>query len=372
VGAASPSHVTRAQPSLVRSYGSQTWLDPSDSVVVARSMRAILDVVRRYDIDGVHIDDYFYPYREADRSGRNIEFPDQASYDRYRRAGGSLSRGDWRRQNVNNFVERLGKEVHGVKSWVRFGVSPFGIWRPGYPASVRGLDSYEEIFADSRKWLNEGWVDYLAPQLYWPLGRPQQDYTTLLSWWVSQNTHGRHIWPGLNAGLASSVPPKARGTTELTDQIRLTRATPGATGEVFFSAKVFMENPDSVVQRITRDSYAQPALVPASPWLDARVPLTPAVEAHVDPASGAYVMVMDPGGEDAEPWQWVIQARTIYGWTTDILPGSEMQHLLASAGAPLPTDVRVYAVSRTGVLSPAARLTPGAVMATGAVRSGGR
>lgn len=357
-GDLAPSHVSRTDPHVVRRYASQLWMDPSDPTVVARTVRAIVDVTRRYDIDAIHVDDYFYPYRENDRAGRTIPFPDAESYKRYRNTGGKLSLSDWRRSNVDALVQRLGSEIHAVKPWVRFGISPFGIWRPGYPSSVRGLDSYEEIFADSRKWLNNGWVDYLVPQLYWPVGRPQQDFSQLLAWWVSQNTYRRHIWAGLNAGLAKDTAPKGRGAQEILDLIRLTRAQPGASGDVLFSMKVLMQDPDSLVERVTREAYAQPALVPATPWLDSIAPGRPAAQPRLDEASGEMVLDMDPANGEKAPFLWVIQARTSGGWTTQIIPGTEQTHFLAGRGDKSPREVWVYAVGRTGNLSQPARVYP--------------
>ena len=357
-GDASPSHVSRANPAVIRRYGTQTWMDPGDPKVVDRAIRAIVDVTKRYDIDAVHLDDYFYPYREEDRHGRTIQFPDSKEYHRYRKSGGDLSLDDWRRHNVDAFVQRADAAVHATKPWVRFGISPFGIWRPGYPASVRGLDSYKEIFADARKWLRNGWVDYLAPQLYWPVGRPQQDFSSLLGWWISQNTSGRNIWAGLNVALARDTAPKGRGAAEMLDQIRLTRAQSGASGEVFFSMNVLMQDPDSVSERIASDSYAQQALVPASPWLDATIPATPVAAPRLDSTSGEMDVDMDPAPGEKRPWLWVVQARGSTGWTTQIVPGSELTHLLAGRGETSPSDVWVYAVGRTGNLSLPARVRP--------------
>jgi uncharacterized lipoprotein YddW (UPF0748 family) len=357
-GDVSPSHVSRTDPQLIRRYGSQLWMDPGDPTVVARTVRAVVDVTRRYDIDAVHFDDYFYPYRETDRRGRTIAFPDAKTYRLYQRSGGTLSLNDWRRSNVDALVQRLGAEIHAVKPWVRFGISPFGIWRPGYPASVRGLDSYEEIFADARKWLRNGWVDYLAPQLYWPIGRPQQDFSALLAWWVSQNSFHRNIYAGLNASLANDTPPRGRGAAEITDEIRLTRAQTGASGNVFFSMNTFMQDPDSLAEHVAHDSYAQPALAPASPWLDATLPRRPQAQSRLDMASGEIMVDMDPASGDRAPWLWVIQCHTVAGWTTQIIPGTEDTHLIAGRGEKSPADVWVYAVGRTGNLSPPARVFP--------------
>ncbi|MFN7458034.1 MAG: glycoside hydrolase family 10 protein, partial [Gemmatimonas sp.] len=185
--AAAASHIRRTNPSLVKKYGSYWWMDPGEAAVRARTVRVIVDVVKRYDVDGVHLDDYFYPYPENDRRGRPLPFPDAASWKKYRAKGGALSRDDWRRENVNTLVRELDAAIHRAKPHVRFGISPFGIWRPGYPASVRGFDAYQKLYADARKWLREGWVDYFTPQLYWPTTKVGQAYPVLLDWWATEN-----------------------------------------------------------------------------------------------------------------------------------------------------------------------------------------
>src|SRR5205085_7669897 len=133
------------------------------------SLAVVLDVVRRYDVDGVHLDDYFYPYPEKGPDGKEIPFPDDDTWAAYRKAGGTLARDDWRRDAVNDFVKRLYEGVHKAKPWVKVGISPFGIWRPGHPEGIAGFDPYARLYADAKLWLNEGWVDYWTPQLYWPI-----------------------------------------------------------------------------------------------------------------------------------------------------------------------------------------------------------
>ena len=187
-----PARVPASSSVTARSSG---WT-PANPKSGAHALTVITDVVRRYDVDGIHIDDYFYPYQERTTSGRLIPFPDDASWNRYRRSGGDLSRDDWRRRNVDLFVEQLYGRVKAIKPEVKVGISPFGIWRPGYPKSVSGLDAFTEIYADARKWLREGWVDYFVPQLYWRISAPAQSYPELLRWWVEQNEKGRHIWAG--------------------------------------------------------------------------------------------------------------------------------------------------------------------------------
>lgn len=258
---AAASHVSRRRPDLVRPYGGQLWLDPGEEDVAARSLGVILDVVKRYDVDGVHLDDYFYPYPEKDAAGRAVEFPDASTFAKYVASGGALSREDWRRGNVNGFVKRLHDAVKAVKRRVRVGISPFGIWRPGRPAQVKGFDAYEEISADARLWLQSGWVDYLAPQLYWPIEQREQSFPALLAWWAGENTASRFLWPGLAANRVGS---EGMGwpASEIAEQIRRTRAQPGATGHVLFSARALLENRGGVATELSRDVWAEPAATP--------------------------------------------------------------------------------------------------------------
>ena len=358
---AAPSHVSRTHPTLVHRYGPYEWMDPGEPAVRKRTEDVVLDLVRRYDIDGVHMDDYFYPYPETHRVRRKVKeipFPDDATYQRYRRGGGSLSRDDWRRHNVDLLVKELYDGVHAVKPWVRFGVSPFGIWRPGHPESVRGLDQYAVLYADAKKWLNEGWVDYLTPQLYWAVDTPEQRYDLLLRWWVGENLMGRHIWPGNYTGKVAFTNASAWRTDEILQQIRLTRAQPGATGNVHFSMKVLQQDPDQLVERLQREAYAIPALVPASRWLPSSGYSAPVVATRIDARSGDRVVDLSlakavPNG----PWLWTIQTRTDAGWRTEIVPGAERTHIVAPRGSAQPMDMRVRAVDRVGNASAETRLS---------------
>jgi uncharacterized lipoprotein YddW (UPF0748 family) len=177
---AASNHISKTRPELVRKYGALLWLDPGEAAVHEHSLRVILDVTRRYDVDGVHLDDYFYPYPEKTAAKQVVPFPDDASWRKYQKSGGKLARDDWRRDNVNRFVQRLYASVKAEKPWVKVGISPFGIWKPGNPPGVRGMDATQEIFADALKWFHAGWVDYFAPQLYWSIDAPEQSFPALL------------------------------------------------------------------------------------------------------------------------------------------------------------------------------------------------
>ena len=345
------SHVSRQQPSLVVPYAQYLWMDPGKPEVRRLMMRAVLDVVRRYDVDGVHIDDYFYPYPET-QGGRTIPFPDQASYARYRRGGGTLSLGDWRRRNVNTLVRELYAAVKGEKMWVKFGISPFGIWRPGYPATTTaGIDQYEELYADARKWLRDGTLDYIAPQLYWPIEPPEQSYPVLLRWWVEESVKGRHVWPGLALYKIPVTGPRHMSADDIVREIFLTRETPGATGHVLFNAKVLMDNLDGIADRLGA-MYAEPAIMPASPWLDKLAPRKPRVTVRVD--SGATCVRFAPGGNISRVTHWVVQLHATPGWRTTVLPAGQRYIFTTDAV----DAVSVAAVDRNGNLSPSVVLRP--------------
>ncbi|MAD33174.1 MAG: hypothetical protein CMJ88_05400 [Planctomycetes bacterium] len=260
------SHVSQRAPHLTHQYGAYQWMDPGHPTAQKWTLAVIQDVIRRYDIDGVHIDDYFYPYPERDRP-----FPDDATWHTYQRRGGRLSRADWRRANIDAFVERLHRLVHDEKPWLMFGISPFGIARPGVPAGIEaGLDQFAQLYADVPKWLQRGWCDYLTPQLYWPIDQAPQAFAVLLDYWHAQNTRGRAIWPGLYTSRIREGGERIRGT-ELRDEIRLTRrADATMPGHVHFSFKALRGDHALVGRQLLESTYRAPARVPELPWLGRR------------------------------------------------------------------------------------------------------
>ncbi|HLZ55262.1 MAG TPA: family 10 glycosylhydrolase, partial [Verrucomicrobiae bacterium] len=175
------NHLSRTHTELVHRYSNLLWLDPGEPAAREHVLNVILDVVRRYDVDGVTFDDYFYPYPDKDADGHAVDFPDNASWRKYGATSG-MSRDEWRRANVNQFVQNTYRSIHALKPWVKFGISPFGIWRPGFPPQIQGLDTYARLYADSRLWLASGWLDYLSPQLYWPVDQREQSFPVLLQW----------------------------------------------------------------------------------------------------------------------------------------------------------------------------------------------
>jgi uncharacterized lipoprotein YddW (UPF0748 family) len=338
------SHVSRQRPDLVVPYAQFLWMNPGRAESRRFFTRSVLDVVRRYDVDGVHIDDYFYPYPETS-GGQRIPFPDARTYAAYRREGGTLSLADWRRRNVNTLVREFYAAVKAEKPWVKVGISPFGIWRPGIPATTTaGIDQYDELYADARKWLRDGTLDYIAPQLYWPVRPPEQSYPVLLQWWVEESIKGRHVWAGLADYKIPITGPRKMSVDDIAEEIEITRATPGATGHIHFNTRVIMQNAEGIADRLAR-LYAEPALVPASPWLDRTPPAAPAARVVTDTAGAPLIRFAMKGRERAR-W-WGIQFRVNGAWRTRVLPGDADTYIL-NADDSAADLIAVRALDRAG------------------------
>ena len=256
------NHISVTNPDVVYRYGNLLWMDPGKKVVQDLTFNVITDVVRRYDVDGVHLDDYFYPYPVAGQ-----DFPDQATYNAYRQSGGNLNLNDWRRENVNQMVQRLHQGIKAVKPYVKFGISPFGIYRPDQPPGVKGLDQYDQLYADPKKWLDRGWIDYIAPQLYWLMDPPAQSYRTLLNWWLDQNPQMRHVYTGNNI---SRLDGKVWQVGEFDRQIALSRSWSDrlSLGNIFYSMKALRDNKEGISDLLKTKFYQQLALPPVMEWLN--------------------------------------------------------------------------------------------------------
>src|SRR5690606_35149444 len=186
----SASMVNKMPNEIVRLKNGMYWFDPAKKETQDHVSQVVADIVKRYDIDGIHFDDYFYPYTSYNNGA---DFLDADSWNAYQKAGGNLYRAEWRRENVNKFIERIYNKIKEEKYRVKFGISPFGIWKSGFPNGVSGLSQYDELYADAKLWLNKGWIDYFTPQSYWPVDAPRQNFADLLNWWESDNTHNRHL-----------------------------------------------------------------------------------------------------------------------------------------------------------------------------------
>ncbi len=332
-GAITVSCIVRRRPDLVRLVTDSTyWLDPGDRRVQDHSFSVIMDVVRRYDIDGVHLDDYFYPYGDG-------SFPDDTTWQAYTAGGGKLSREDWRRQNVNAFIQRLYDGIKLLKRHVKFGISPFGIWRPGHPRSIAGFDQYAMLYADARLWLNEGWMDYWSPQLYWPINQIPQSFPVLLGWWAGENLYQRHLWPGLFTSRLNSQ----AGLDELINEIMVERgAVPDNPGHIHFSMRPFLQDTSVLPAGLKSIPYRRPALVPSSPWLGNNAPAAPHFEASADSTTLRVSWTHDTPGEI---FRWVLYLHDGTSWSHRILNRRDRAIDVPRAGV---HRVELSAVDRLG------------------------
>jgi uncharacterized lipoprotein YddW (UPF0748 family) len=342
LGNISANHISKTHRDLVRSYGEYLWLDPGEREVQDYSLRVVMDVVKRYDIDGVQFDDYFYP---DPSNNANRDFPDDASWKKYG-AAGKLVRNDWRRENVNAFISRVYGAVKAAKPWVKFGISPPGIWRPGDPPQITGSDNYNKLFADSRKWLVNGWVDYFSPQLYWPIEPKEQSFPVLLNWWEQQNARHRNLWPGLSAAYNIS---EKWAPSEIPEQIRLIRKQSGSDGYIFYNATALLTNSPrgDLLQRALETSLnPQPALVPAFPWLGSNTPAKPNLA--IVAVSNTVRLQWTTGSTNSIVRWWAVQTRTGNTWKTQIFAGESSTAFLTGT----PEIVALTAIDRIGNASP--------------------
>ena len=338
--AVSRDHITRTQKAWIKRYDYYLWLDPGRPEVRRYSIDVIMDVVRRYDIDGVHIDDYFYPY-PIKKDDTVLAFGDLDSFLLY----GNGKRDDWRRRSINTFVKDLYGEIKDEKEWVKFGISPFGIWRPHHPKQIEaGLDAYSDIYADSRKWLREGWLDYMMPQLYWSTDSKEQAFEPLYKWWVGENRKKRHLWPG----IATQRVGGKRPASEMVKQVELMReGSKGFAGHAHWNATSLMDNQLGVRDLLERKVYQEVALVPESRWLDGE---------RLGKLNARFTNNGEKGVHVAlEPMEgvrfWLAQSKETSGkWEARILDGRDKQFEFADCN-----ELVVTPVGKTGDLGKPAR-----------------
>jgi uncharacterized lipoprotein YddW (UPF0748 family) len=328
-------HVSVMSPNAVYPYGNLLWMDPGSPEVQRRTREVVLDVARRYDVDGIHFDDYFYPYP----NGR--AFPDGATYAAYQASGGTLSLADWRRHNVDVLVGSVAEGLRAEKAWVRFGISPFGIYRPGFPAGVTGFDPVANLYADPMRWVERGWVDYVAPQLYWRIDAPRQPYVPLLQWWATSARGRSHLFAG---NFLAGMETAAWSVDEMRAQLEETRGaeTLGATGNIFYHIGPILQNRDGIADLFRDELYAAPALTPPA--------------AGQRPVPAAPVVVADGGGwrlvhADATP----LRAYAVYradgdAWTLDRLLPADATGLQLPVGRWAVSAVNRYGDESRGVV----------------------
>ncbi len=267
------NHLTKTNPELFLVYGDKKYFNPGLPQVRQHTVKVVEDLVKRYDIDGVHIDDYFYPYRISGK-----EFPDEKEYRIY---GKGMKKDDWRRSNCDSVIYELYHAIKAIKPKLRFGVSPFGIWRnrsqdPMGSETKGGQTNYDDLYADILLWLKKGWIDYVVPQLYWERGHKLADYDVLLKWW-NDHAYGKDLYIGHGIYRAGSN-AAWRSPGEIPQEIRELRKYNTTQGSIYFNSKVFEKNPNGWNDSLRNHYYRYPALVPAMPWIDNSIPLQPLME----------------------------------------------------------------------------------------------
>ena len=336
----SESMVRKSPENVVRLKNGMYWFDPADDRTQDQASKVIKDIISRYDVDGIHLDDYFYPYAEYN-GGK--DFPDYKTWSAYQNSGGTLSRADWRRANVNKFVKRIYDEIKIQKNDVKFGISPFGIWKPGYPSGIKGSSQYDELYADAKLWLNQGWVDYFTPQLYWPIDSAGQSFPLLLQWWNDENIKGRHLWPGLNTVAVKSSNP----VSEIAREIDVTRQiVKNYTGQVHWSIAGITKS-KAMQDELKLNVYKDKALIPETKWLSSKN--LPELDVTWTKQPGHFLLNWN---KQSEALSYVLYLKYGNTWQTEILAPELLSKKLPSEsnGKKLSTFV-IRSLNRLGKLN---------------------
>ena len=251
-----PNHMYHRHPERFLQYGNQLFFDPGLPENRTFITQVVRDIVARYDVDAIHMDDYFYPYPIAGSS-----FPDDISFNMYGQSQGfsTNQRDDWRRNNVNLLIRQIKLTIAGTKPWVRFGISPFGIYRNKRSdingSDTNGLQNYDDLYADIKLWVEKGWIDYNLPQLYWEIGHTAADYTTLLHWW-NANNYEQHLYIGQD--LKRSI-----DQNELNAKIDMTRQMSFVHGNCYWYGYQILDNFEGVANKLQTDLHKTKALIPS-------------------------------------------------------------------------------------------------------------
>lgn len=264
-----PNHVYNIHPEWFVTYGDQLYFDPALPESRRHICMVVSDIVSRYDVDAIHMDDYFYPYPIKGK-----DFPDDASFARF--GGGFSNKGDWRRSNVNVLIKKLHETIREIKPWVKFGVSPFGIYRnessDPLGSKTKGLQNYDDLYADVLLWTREGWIDYNIPQIYWHIGHPVADYETLVKWWA-RNTENRPLFIGQSVmNTVQNADPKNPSINQLPRKMALQRAYQTIGGSCQWPASAVVENAGKYRDALIAEYHKYPALPPVFDFMDNEAP----------------------------------------------------------------------------------------------------
>lgn len=293
ISALDKSHLYFQKPHLFVHYGGKFYFNPGLDETRKYLITIVRDIVERYDIDAIHFDDYFYPYPEQGK-----DFPDFETYRTYPR--GFSNKADWRRNNVDMVIKELRQTIQAIKPWVEFGISPFGVWRniandPKGSATRAGIQNYDDLYADILKWLEEGTIDYVAPQLYWEIGKKTADYEVLVYWW-SKHANNKNVYIGLYAsGLSLRKEQAWKRPNELARQLRLNTSFPQVDGVFYYSAKPFLRNHQGLLDSLKTQFYIYPALPPVNRNINRK----PAIQPE-------NIRILKDGNEAVLTWDKVV------------------------------------------------------------------
>ena len=285
------NHISRIHPEWFVNYGDKKYFEPSNTDAQDFVVKVVRDIVKRYDVDAIHMDDYFYPYRIPGK-----EFPDAAAY---ARSGSKLNKDDWRRSNVDSIIRKLSKAIKEENPLCRFGISPFSVWRNKDKDPVRGSDTragqtnYDDLYADILLWLQKGWVDYVAPQLYLEIGHDRIAYEKMLDWW-SRNSYGKHVYIGHGVYRKWENSAPWQNPNEIPNQIKLLRRYPNIQGSIFYNSNSLERNPNGWNDSLRNNYYKYPALLPPMRWIDNEKPWPPIVEKTIQDSTIQFTVRPDP------------------------------------------------------------------------------
>lgn len=292
---AAMNHVTNTHPEWLLDFKGYKMLNPALPEVKRFVLEIVSDVLHRYDVDGIHFDDYFYPYEPK------ISNEDSLDFIKYK--GSFQNIDDWRRNNINSLMASIYDSVKAIKPYVKFGISPFGIVENKY-AGTSGFNSYDVLYCDPLTWLKDKTVDYITPQLYWEIGHTKADYARLLPWWSSVSKD-RHLYIGLFSGKFAARDYKGGTSTVIYDQMKMNNSDKGVLGEVFFSSKSISKNFSGLADSLKNKYYRLPALTPPMPWKGTAAPAKPEGLSVLRDSLGAVIKWEDPNS-DTKPYRYVV------------------------------------------------------------------
>ncbi len=322
-----PTHISHTHPEWFLNYGNKKYFNPGLPEVMQYVTGIVKDIITRYDVDAIHLDDYFYPYRIAGK-----KFPDNTAYKKF---GNGMNKDDWRRGNCDSIIKMIHETILENNPMVKFGISPFAVWRnnskdPAGSFTEAGITNYDDLYADILLWLKNDWIDYVAPQLYWEIGHKFCDYNTLLNWW-SHHTYGRHRYIGHGIYKTAQNPPPAwRRPGEIPNQIKRLRTNINVQGSIYYRCANLLRNPLGWGDSLKNNYYHLPALIPPMPWIDTNAPKPPDIYNFITTDDGRNTGFTFYAKSNDSAETEIIKSYVIYVGDNLATLGSKPFHIIAA------------------------------------------